>query len=240
MADVPAKLAPPALPAERAKTCALSFTAAYVDTAVFIGLYGLFTAHVTGNFVLIGSELVHASGEVWPKLLAFPAFIAAVAVAVKVTEALERRRRTPVPMLLYVEAALLAAAVAVVAARHPVHAAEGSALAGGMLAAAAMGMQNAMMRLELAALPSTTVMTVNVTQSVIDIVTLLSRVDAARHEEARRRFSRMWPPLVAFTAGAACGALGYALVGFAALLVPSALSLALGALWLSPRAAPNS
>ena len=57
MADVPAKMALPALAAERAKTCTLSFTAGYVDTAVFVGLFGLFTAHVTGNFVLIGSEL---------------------------------------------------------------------------------------------------------------------------------------------------------------------------------------
>src|SRR5258706_13745882 len=93
MADVPAKLAPPALPAERAKTCALSFTAAFVDTSVFVGLFGLFTAHVTGNFVLIGSELVHASGDVWPKLLAFPAFILAVAVAVQSYEKREPRAR---------------------------------------------------------------------------------------------------------------------------------------------------
>src|SRR5205823_12011512 len=142
-------MAPPALAAERAKTCVLSFTAGYVDTAVFVGLFGLFTAHVTGNFVLIGSELVHASGEVWPKLLAFPAFILAVAVAVKVTEALERRHQAPVPILLYIEAALLLAAFAAVEAHHHGDATDASALVGGMLAAAAMGMQNAMMRLEL-------------------------------------------------------------------------------------------
>jgi uncharacterized membrane protein YoaK (UPF0700 family) len=231
VADVPAKLPAPALPAERAQTCALSFTAAYVDTCVFVGLFGLFTAHVTGNFVLIGSELVHASGDVWPKLLAFPAFILAVAAAVKVAEALERRHRARVPTLLYMEAALLLAACTAVTVRRPEHATDAAALIGGMIAAAAMGMQNAMMRIELAALPSTTVMTVNVTQSVIDVVTLLSRSDAAKREEARRRFSRMWPPLVAFTAGAAGGALGYALAGFGALLIPSVLCLALGALW---------
>src|SRR2546429_8532817 len=100
-------MAPPALAAERAKTCVLSFTAGYVDTAVFVGLFGLFTAHVTGNFVLIGSELVHASGEAWPKLLAFPAFILAVAVAVKGSQALERKHKARGPPLLYIEAALL-------------------------------------------------------------------------------------------------------------------------------------
>src|SRR3954463_1939312 len=71
----------------RGKSSVLSFIAGYVDTAVFIGLFGLFTAHVTGNFVLIGSQLVHRTGEVWPKLLAFPAFILGVAATVKIAEA---------------------------------------------------------------------------------------------------------------------------------------------------------
>src|SRR5206468_13135064 len=66
------------------KTYGLSFIAGYVDTAVFVGLFGLFTAHVTGNFVLIGSELVHRRPDVWPKLLAFPVFVVAVAAAVKI------------------------------------------------------------------------------------------------------------------------------------------------------------
>ena len=92
--------------------------------------------------------------------------------------------------------------------------------------------ENALMRIELASLPSTTVMTINVTQSVIDIVTRLSPgTDAAHREEARKRFARMWPHIVAFTLGAAAGAIVYALAQFAALLVPSALCVVLGALW---------
>jgi len=39
----------------------LVFSAGFVDTVAFIALFGLFTAHVTGNFVLIGSELAHPS-----------------------------------------------------------------------------------------------------------------------------------------------------------------------------------
>ena len=105
-----------------------------------------------------------------------------------------------------------------------------------MLAAGAMGIQNAMMRMPLASLPSTTVMTMNVTQSVVDLVTMISRnvdpaTDGARRQESRTRFARMWPHIVAFTVGAASGAAGYAFAGFAALLVPGGLCVALAARW---------
>jgi len=58
-----------------------------------------------------------------------------------------------------------------------------------------------------------------------DIVTLLwRRVDpatnGAKREEAGARFSRMWPQI--------------ALTGFAALLLPSALCVALGVVWQRP------
>jgi uncharacterized membrane protein YoaK (UPF0700 family) len=43
----------------------LGLIAGYVDTAGFVALFGLFTAHVTGNFVLIGSELSTPSAWWW-------------------------------------------------------------------------------------------------------------------------------------------------------------------------------
>src|SRR5258706_15489007 len=58
----------------------LAFVAGYVDTVGFVALFGLFTAHVTGNFVMIGSAVAHQSGSVLLKLLVFPAFISAVAL----------------------------------------------------------------------------------------------------------------------------------------------------------------
>src|SRR5258708_8405495 len=83
----------------------LAFIAGYVDTCVFVALFGLFTAHVTGNFVLIGAELVHHEGDVLPKILALPVFILAVALTVKAVDALRRAGRAPVAPLLYAEAA---------------------------------------------------------------------------------------------------------------------------------------
>ena len=59
----------------------LGLLAGYIDTSAFVGLYGLFTAHVTGNFVLIGSELARPShaGVLPLKFLAIPAFAGSAA-----------------------------------------------------------------------------------------------------------------------------------------------------------------
>ena len=59
----------------------LSFNGGFVDTAGFVGLQGLFTAHVTGNFVTLAATLVSGPHGVIAKLLALPEFIAVVALA---------------------------------------------------------------------------------------------------------------------------------------------------------------
>ena len=59
----------------------LSFAAGYIDTAGFMALHGLFTAHVTGNFVTIGAALVLGTSGIVTKLLALPTFCAMVIVS---------------------------------------------------------------------------------------------------------------------------------------------------------------
>ncbi len=221
---------------ETADSCALSYTAGFVDTCVFVGLFGLFTAHVTGNFVLVGAEIVHrGGGDVLAKLLALPAFVFAVVATVKARDVLRRAGWHSVAWLLCVESLLLVLAIVTILVHgRPQEADDARAIAAGILAAAAMGMQNALMRIELPHLPSTTVMTVNVTQATIDAVVLLERSgDSPREQqlraETRRRFSRMWPPILAFTAGAASGAAGFAWAGMESLAVPALLCLLLAA-----------
>ena len=115
-----------------------------MDTCVFVGLFGLFTAHVTGNFVLIGAELVHHSGDVMPKLLALPVFMLAVAVAARAVDALRQRGRNAVVAILAFEALFLfMSAAASFSLKAAAHSGDASALAIGMLACAAMGLQNA-------------------------------------------------------------------------------------------------
>ena len=51
-------------------TATLSFVGGFVDVVGFIALFGLFTAHVTGNFIMLGLEMVHATKLAIAKLMA--------------------------------------------------------------------------------------------------------------------------------------------------------------------------
>jgi uncharacterized membrane protein YoaK (UPF0700 family) len=59
----------------------LSFNGGFVDTVGFLGLQGLFVAHVTGNFVTLGAALVQGSHGIVGKILALPEFIVVIALA---------------------------------------------------------------------------------------------------------------------------------------------------------------
>ncbi len=59
----------------------LSWVAGFVDTSAFIILFGLFTAHVTGNIALAGSSFVSADAETTiTRLLMLPTFVLTVAL----------------------------------------------------------------------------------------------------------------------------------------------------------------
>jgi uncharacterized membrane protein YoaK (UPF0700 family) len=206
---------------------ALAFVAGFVDAAAFIALTGLFTAHVTGNFVLIGAELVAGSSGVLAKLLALPVFMGAVAATRVLALVLERRGFDLLPWLLAVEAILLAAFGLCGTLWSPLGAPDGAAaVTVGMLAVAAMGLQNAMGRLSLGHLAPTTVMTVSVSQAVIDATDLVLRT-AENSGQTRARFVRMLPSIVAFAVGALCGAYGIAHLAFGCTVLPITVLIAL-------------
>lgn len=201
----------------------LAFTAGFVDAAAFIALAGLFTAHVTGNFVLIGAELISSSTGVIAKVCALPAFILAVVVTRLVALALERRGFAPLRALLGFEAVVLAAFGVFGVWLAPFASPDSlSAVSVGMLGVTAMGIQNAIGRLALGHLAATTVMTVNVTQTVLDAVDLW-RGKLGDEGQARARLRRMLPAVIAFAVGALAGAFGVAAWSFWCLSVPVAV-----------------
>jgi uncharacterized membrane protein YoaK (UPF0700 family) len=199
---------------------ALAFVAGFVDAAAFIALTGLFTAHVTGNFVLIGAELIASSTGVLAKLLALPVFMGAVAGARILALLLQRREADPLPWLLALEAALLAGFGVCGTLWAPLDAPDGApALTVGMLAVAAMGVQNAIGRLSLGHLAPTTVMTVSVSQAVIDATDLALRT-SGNPAQTRARLLRVLPAIAAFAVGALCGAFGIAHLAFGSVVLP--------------------
>jgi uncharacterized membrane protein YoaK (UPF0700 family) len=201
---------------------ALSFTAGYVDTLGFIALFGFFSAHVTGNFVLLGAALVDPHHAVLAKLLALPVFMLGVAATHIHERILGRQGRPALARTLGAFAVFLLLFLVLGVAATPIDDADAPlAVMAALSAAFAMGVQNAVSRTMLSSAPPT-IMTGNVTQLVLDGVDLLLGVAPDARPAVRARFDRLWRSLVAFAAGAAAGAVGYLWFGFPALLVPLA------------------
>jgi uncharacterized membrane protein YoaK (UPF0700 family) len=182
---------------DRTEAVALGFLAGYVDTLGFIALFGLFTAHVTGNFILIGANLASVAANpgvdaghmtLLLKLLAFPAFILGVAaVPVLIGWAAARNARA-LPLALGLQLVLLAAFMLFGMAAIPLGAAPGDlAIVAGLFGAAAMGVHSAISRLLMAHLAPTSMMTGNVTQVVIDVMAYLRGERGGGHRRALRQ-----------------------------------------------------
>ncbi|MFP3550419.1 YoaK family protein [Paraburkholderia sp. SIMBA_049] len=219
----------------------LATIAGYVDTLGFVALFGLFTAHVTGNFILIGSGLAGAGTGLLIKWLAFPAFVAGIVLARVLDNQLLARGHGVRACALYVlQAALLTGFMAAGVLAAPITDSDAPlTIACGLLGAAAMGVQNAHGRLTARSVVANTVMTGNVTQAVIDVFDLLfSPADAKTRQAARSRLWRTLPPVAGFAIGAGAGAAGYLLASFWALLLPLAALCVLAALSRNTGAAP--
>jgi len=210
----------------QAQGMALGFLAGYVDTLGFLALFGLFTAHVTGNFILIGAALADpARSSVLLKFLAFPAFIAGVALARILVLLVERRQALALRPALLLELVLLLGFMGFGMAATPVGLEAGPlAMTAGLLGAAAMGAHSAISRLLLGHLAPTSMMTGNVTQIVIDAVDLLRGAD---DPGLKSRFAKFAWPLTAFAIGCVAAAFGYLWFGFAALALPALILVAL-------------
>ena len=214
-------------PPKGAATAVLAaFTAGFIDTVGFVGLFGLFTAHVTGNFVLIGAAIVTHHSGIIAKLLALPTFIVAIALTSLFLRQCRNTQRPAVRPLLIVQALLLVAfTVAGLTLAPFMSGDQPAAILTGLIGVLAMGVQNAASRTVFAHLSPTTVMTGNVTQMVLDIVSLTERDVPA--DEARMRIRKMLPPVLAFAIGAIAGGVGFAAAGFWCVLVGIAAILAI-------------
>jgi uncharacterized membrane protein YoaK (UPF0700 family) len=216
----------------------LSLNGGFVDTAGYLALQGLFTAHVTGNFVTFGATIVHGTSGAVPKLLALPVFCLVIILA-----RLLRYRLTSVGLpvlktLLAVMLALLAAAGALAIAYGPF--ADGDslpAIATGMTLVAAMAIQNGVHRVHLAKVPPSTLMTGTSTQMMLDIADLIHGGPQEDRSAAGSRLATMSASVGSFASGCALAAAAIIWLEMFAFVVPPLVGLAvLGALYRNSEA----
>ena len=208
----------------------LSLNAGYVDTSGFLALQGLFTAHVTGNFVTLGASLVFGTSGALAKLLALPTFCVFVLLARLLGLALPRLGRPAMPTLLALKVLLLVAAAGLAIGFGPFPNGDAPlAIVTGLTLVSAMAIQNAAHRVHMSSFPPTNLMTGSTTQIMIDLADQM--LGQAEGRQARRlRLSRTLCAVGAFAFGCAAAALLYAKIGMWDFAVPPVI----GALTLIP------
>jgi uncharacterized membrane protein YoaK (UPF0700 family) len=199
----------------------LSLNAGFVDTAGFLALQGLFTAHVTGNFVTLGASLVLGTTGAVAKLLALPVFCVVVIATRLLSSALLQAKHPALTIILSLKVALLVAGAVLAIHFGPFHNGDAwQAVLTGMVLVAAMAIQNAAHRIHLGSAPPSTLMTGTTTQIMIDLADMLQ---APRGEDAGHPGARllgMSTNVAVFAAGCAAAALLYAKVGVWCFVVP--------------------
>src|SRR5215471_4639926 len=153
----------------------LSVIAGMVDVIGFLSL-GIFTAHVTGNIVVIGALLVRHSRVSPAQILAIPVFILAVAATWAIAKAFDKRGASLMRPLLLIQFLLITCLSIFSVITKPSADPRGiNATIAAMIAVTAMGCQFALLRLTLPVAPSTAVMTGNLTNAVLSLIDANSR-----------------------------------------------------------------
>jgi uncharacterized membrane protein YoaK (UPF0700 family) len=206
----------------------LSVIAGMVDVIGFLSL-GIFTAHVTGNIVVMGA-LVARHNRVNPaQILAIPVFIAAVTATWLVARASSRRGNGLMRSLLLIQFLLITCVLIFSAITKPSADPHGPmATITAMIAVTAMGCQFALLRLTMPVAPSTAVMTGNLTNAVLAIVDSSSRTPLMGGDSGR--IISALHLLVGFFVGCVVAAAVVMYLGDWAWSLPAALSAAAVAL----------
>jgi len=210
----------------------LSLVAGSLDMIGFLGLDGLFTAHITGNLVILAAKVIAHDPSPWSCAIAVPVFMIMIGLARLLVAGLDRLRLPSLLPLLFLQLGFLLAFLGLCLAAGP-HADPHRAqiVVASMLGVSAMAVQNLLVRISLSDAPSTAVMTTNITVFAIAVGDVLFGRDARTVAKARERARHTWPAIVGFLIGCILGAVSEPALGLAALVFPmglSALALALG------------
>ncbi|GLH79571.1 membrane protein [Bradyrhizobium sp. SSBR45G] len=198
----------------------LSVNAGYVDTAGFLALQGLFTAHVTGNFVTFGAALALGTSGAIAKLLALPVFCVVVIATRLAGTLLSRRGSRAFEILIAVKLVLLVLGAALAIHFGPFHNGDShEAILTGMVLVAAMAIQNAVHRIHLPTAPPSTLMTGTTTQVMIDLADRIYVGDKGQAPPPGR-LVQMAVNVAAFALGCGAAALLFVRLGSWCFVIP--------------------
>jgi uncharacterized membrane protein YoaK (UPF0700 family) len=187
-------------------------------------LQGLFTAHVTGNFVTLGASLVLGTSGAIAKLLALPVFCLVVIAVRLLTSLLLTQLRAAFDVMLAIKIVLLIAGAALAVRFGPFHDGDRwQAIVTGMVLVAAMAIQNAIHRIYLGSAPPSTLMTGTTTQIMLDVA---DKIYARKGAEANSgsRLAQMSTNILVFATGCGVAALLYTRYGIWCFLLPPVLA----------------
>jgi uncharacterized membrane protein YoaK (UPF0700 family) len=192
---------------------ALAFVAGFLDAASFVQLGGVFCAHVTGNLVVVVSELAQLHRPRWSTVATVPVFLLAVALVNR----LARPRWTSAPRARGIVLAFEATFVGL-ATLFGTLVAPGSSTATDavilLLLVVAMAAQSALHRMFPELGPCSTVMTGNLAHWV------LKRSEPVEHKPAGSAWQQHGTVVASFSVGCVLGAGLVKQFGLGALSLP--------------------
>ena len=204
----------------------LSLIAGSCDIITFIGLGGLFSAHITGNLVILIARVAAGNPAQFSHILSVPVFVAALGATTLLAALLGRAGISSLRPLLLLQFLLLSGSLFIcVRADGMIEPSSEEALLAGMLAVSAMAVQNGIVQVSVKGMPSTAVMTTNVSRFIVDFIAALSERDQMSAAKAASRARHTAPAIVGFAVGCGLGAGSEIFIGLWALALPTALAL---------------
>jgi len=197
-------------------TLLLTIIAGYCDTVTFVAADSIFSAHVTGNFIVFAYQIVKGIDlNAWVKLLTFPVFIIAVIAGGRIALRVTNRYT----LLFWEGLILLLSGISVYAFNYFGIISEWTMYAVAMTTVFAMGLQNAFGKLYAKETHGpTTMMTGNVTQASLDLGSLLK--SGFKDADVLLSFKKQLITIFGFLIGCFLGAIAGKFFGLGTLILP--------------------
>lgn len=197
-------------------TLLLTIIAGYCDTVTFVAADSIFSAHVTGNFIVFAYQIVKGIDlNAWVKLLTFPVFIIAVIAGGRIALRVTNRYT----LLFWEGLILVLSGISVYAFNYFGIISEWAMYAVAMTTVFAMGLQNAFGKLYAKETHGpTTMMTGNVTQASLDLGSLLK--NGFKDADVLLSFKKQLITIFGFLIGCFLGAIAGKFFGLGTLILP--------------------